>query len=133
MKWVTSPRSSRTGVMESRFQNGVPSRRWFRISTTHSRSSATAARISAIAPDPCRAPGGNGSSSQHLGGGVAGHTLEALVYVDERAIREAGVGDGDALGRHVERPVLQGKLIERCSFVEAGREQRRSGVFCRFV
>ena len=44
---------------------------------------------------------------QRLLGRVAGQALEALVDVDQRTARQAGVRDGDALGGHRERPVLQ--------------------------
>lgn len=70
---------------------------------------------------------------KHLGGGIAGHALEALVHVDERAIRETGVGNGDALGRDVERPVLQRELIPGRPLLQAGDERRRSGVLRWFV
>ena len=57
---------------------------------------------------------------EHLGGRVPRHALEALVDVDEGPIGQPGVGDGDALGRDVERPVLQRELIRQRPFLKAG-------------
>jgi hypothetical protein len=70
---------------------------------------------------------------QHLGGGVARHALEALVHVDQGTVREAGVGDRDPLGRHVEGPVLQRELVPGRPLPEEGREGRRPGGFRRLV
>ena len=67
--------------------------------------------------------------AQHFRNRVPRHPLEALVHVDEGAVGQPGVGDGDALGRDVERAVLQRELIRQRSFVKAGRGRRVHVVF----
>ena len=54
-------------------------------------------------------------AAQHVPDRIAGHVLEALVDVDQRPIGLSRVGDGDAFGRDVERPVLQRQPIGHIS------------------
>ena len=70
--------------------------------------------------------------AQHLRHGVPRHTLEALVGVDEGPIGQPGVGNGDALGRDVERAVLQRELIRQRTFLEGG-DRRRLGVLLQAI
>jgi hypothetical protein len=65
--------------------------------------------------------------AQHLGHGVPRDALEPLVDVDEGPIGQPGIGDGDALGRDGEGPVLQRELIRQRPFLKARGGTARAG------
>jgi hypothetical protein len=57
--------------------------------------------------------------AERLGRRVPRDALEPLVDVDEGPIGQPGIGDGDALSRDVEGPVLQRELIRERPFLKA--------------
>ena len=65
--------------------------------------------------------------AERLGHRVLRDALEPLVDVDERPIGQPGIGDGDALGRDVEGPVLQRELIRQSPFLKACGGTDRAG------
>jgi hypothetical protein len=65
--------------------------------------------------------------AERLGRRVPRDALEPLVDVDEGPIGQPGIGDGDALGRDVEGPVLQRELIRQGPFLKAGGGAARAG------
>jgi hypothetical protein len=65
--------------------------------------------------------------AERLGQGVPRDALEPFVDVDQGPIRQPGIGDGDALGRDGEGPVLQRELIRQRSFLKACGGTARTG------
>ena len=65
--------------------------------------------------------------AERLGHRVSRDALEPLVDVDEGPIGQPGIGDGDALGRDVEGPVLQRELIRQSPFLQACGGTDRAG------